>query len=158
MLVVKHHVATKLPILEIENEMVIFEQGDEDFTLYFVLEGSVSLYVQKITGEQEVAHIKKNEFFGESELYTQSARTVSAKTTSPTKLVTIKTTAEFEKFVTENRFLSGKIMENMSTKLAEINAILATKKLTNTQTNVVLEAAKEYPSGKNGGDRRIIRH
>jgi CRP-like cAMP-binding protein len=158
MLAVKHYVVTKLPILEIENDMVIFEQGDQDFTMYFVLEGSITLYVKKLNGDQDVADIKKNEFFGENELYTQTARTVSAKTTSPTKLVAIKTTAEFEKFVTENRFLSGKIMEDMSTKLAEVNIVLATKRLTNTQSNVVLETVKEDPNGKGGSTRRIIRH
>jgi CRP-like cAMP-binding protein len=158
MLVVKHKVETNLPILEIENEMVVFEEGDQDFTMYFVLEGSVTLYATKGISEHEVAHINKYGFFGENEMYTQTPRNVSAKTTMPTKLVAIKTTAEFENFVTENRWLSGKIMENMSTKLAETNVALVTKKLSNTQTNVILEVAKEDPNGKGGGARRIIRH
>lgn len=158
MLVVKHHVVTKLPIFDVENEMVIFEQGDEDFTLYFVLEGGVTLYETKGGSEREVAHVKKHGFFGENEMYTQTPRSVSAKATAPTKLIAIKTTDEFEKFVTENRWLSGQIMENLSTKLAETNAVLVTKRLGNTQSNVVLEVAKEDPNGKGGGGRRIIRH
>lgn len=158
MLVVKHQVITKLPIFDVENEMVIFEQGDQDFTLYFVLEGGVTLYETKAGGEREVAHVKKYGFFGENEMYTQTPRSVSAKATAPTKLVAIKTTDEFEKFVTENRWLSGGIMENMSAKLAETNAALVTKRLGNTQSNVVLEVAKEDPNGKGGGARRIIRH
>jgi CRP/FNR family transcriptional regulator, cyclic AMP receptor protein len=160
MLVVKHHVVTKLPILEIENDIVIFEQGDQDSTMYFVLEGSVMLYVQKNESEQEIAQIKKNEFFGGSELYTQTARTVCAKTTSHSRIIAIKTTAEFERFVTENRFLSGKVMEDMSKKLAETNATLATKRLNSTapQSTVALEVVKENPNGKGGGVRHITRH
>lgn len=158
MLVVKHKVVTNLPILEVENEMVVFEQGDQDFTMYFVLDGSVTLYATKGSSEHEVTQIKKYGFFGENELYTQTPRNVSAKTTSPTKLVAIKTVAEFEKFVTDNRWLSGKIMENMSTKLAETNVALVTKRLGSIQSNVVLEVVKEDPNGKGGGARKIIRH
>lgn len=160
MLAVKHKVVTNLPILEIENEMVIFEKGDQDFTMYFVLEGFVTLYVDNNDGsEKEVAVIKKNGFLGENEMYTRSARPVNAKITTPTKLVAIKTTKEFEKFVTENRWLSGKMMEDMSTKLAETNVALAAKIFSNnTQSNVVLEVKKEDQHGTGGSVRRIIRH
>lgn len=157
MLVVKHKITTKLPIIEVENDMIVFEQGEDDPTMYLVVEGNIKLYVEKNGEEQHVATVQKHEFFGDNEMYTHTPRSVSARTTAPTKLVVIKSDAEFEQFVTENRWLSGKMMETMSEKLAEANKVIATKRQGDTKTNIVLEV-KEDPNGKGGGARRIIRH
>ena len=125
--VVRRKIITKLPTVEVEDNTVIFEQGEEDSTVYFVLEGGVKIYDDKNGTEHEIGTVKKHEFFGENEIYTHAPRNASAKTTELTKLILIKTEAEFEHFVTENYWVTGKIMESMSERMAEINAVLATK-------------------------------
>jgi CRP-like cAMP-binding protein len=125
--VVRRKIITKLPIVEVEDNTIIFEQGEEDSTVYFVLEGGVKIYENKNGSEHQIGTVKKHEFFGENEIYTHTPRNGAAKTTEPTKLILIKTEAQFEHFVTENYWVVGKIMETMSERMTEINAILATK-------------------------------
>lgn len=157
MLIVKHKVNTELPIIDVEAEMLVFEQGENDFIMYFLLEGEVKLFVNRNNTEQDIATVKKYEFFGNNEMYTHALRSVSAKTITPCKFVVIKTEAEFEQFVTENRWLSGKIMETMSEQLVRTNEALTTKRLADTKTNVVLEAQPLPNPNGTGGGRRIIR-
>jgi CRP-like cAMP-binding protein len=125
--VVRRKIITKLPIVEVEDNTIIFEQGEEDSTVYFVLEGGVKIYENKNGNEHQIGTVKKHEFFGENEIYTHTPRNGAAKTTEPTKLILIKTEAQFEHFVTENHWVVGKVMETMSERMREINAILATK-------------------------------
>lgn len=163
MLAVKHKIVTNLPIIEVEENMILFEKGEEDFTTYLLIDGAVKTYVHRGKGEDEIEHdiaiIKKHEFFGESEMFNRTPRNVCARTTAPSKLVVIKTEAEFEQFITENRWLSGHMMETMSDKLAETNrALVARRQAADTSTNVILEVDKSSEHGEGGVTRRIIRH
>lgn len=148
---------TSLQVLDVEENMILFEKDEMDDTAYFLVDGSVKLYVNKNDEEYDLRHVKKNEFFGEHEIYSHSPRTVCARTLSPSKIIAIRTEAELEQFVSQNRWLSGKMMEDMSHKLAETNKAIAAKRAADTSTNIVLEVEKT-PTDTSAPTRRIIRH
>lgn len=149
--------STSLQILDVEENMILFEKDEMDYTAYFLVDGSVKLYVYKGDEEHDLRHIKRYEFFGEHEIYSHTPRTVCARTLSPSKIIAIRTEAELEKFVSENRWLSGKMMEDMSHKLAETNKAIAAKRAADTSTNIVLEVEKTT-TDTSAPTRRIIRH
>lgn len=150
-------VNTILQVMDVEENMILFEKDETDDTAYFLIDGSVKLYVYRGDEEHDLRHVKKNEFFGEHEIYSHAPRTVCARTLTPCKIIAIRTEAELEQFVSENRWLSGKMMEDMSQKLAETNKAIAAKKAADTSTNVVLEV-QENKTDTSVSTRRIVRH
>lgn len=148
---------TSLQILDVEENMILFEKDEMDDTAYFLVDGSVKLYAYKGDEEHDLRHVKKNEFFGEHEIYSHAPRAVCARTIAPSKIIAIRTEAELEQFVSENRWLSGKMMEDMSQKLVETNKALVAKKAADTSTNIVLEVEKTT-TDTGASTRRIIRH
>jgi|GEM_PF-1819074 len=150
-------VNTTLQIMDVEENMILFEKDEMDDTAYFLVDGSVKLYAYKGDEEHDLRHVKKNEFFGEHEIYSHAPRAVCARTLTPCKIIAIRTEAELEQFVSENRWLSGKMMEDMSQKLAETNKAIAAKKVADTSTNVVLEV-QEKKTDTGPSTRRIVRH
>ncbi len=153
MLVVKNKVNTKLSILEIEADMIVFEKDDVESTMYFVIEGSVQIYNNDHGVENKLALVRKHEFFGETEMYTNLPRVNAAKVIEKALLVAIPSQADFENFVSENRWLSGKIMETMSERLAVANDALAAKR--SMESTVKIEISDAHKEDKSA--RRIIR-
>ena len=149
---------TSLQILDVEENMILFEKDEMDYTAYFLVDGSVKLYVYKGDEEHDLRHVKKNEFFGEHEIYSHSPRAFCARTLTPSKIIALRTEAELEKFVSENRWLSGKMMEDMSHRLVETNKALAAKKAADMSQNIVLEVEKTTTDTTSAPTRRIIRH
>ncbi len=141
MLFYRQKVKTKLPIIEVEADMMIFEKGESDETIYLLIEGSVKIYVDRPEttenkgGEQVMATIENFQIFGDNEIYSHKPRSFSAKTTEKSKLVMIKTQSELELLVNENRWLSGGLMENMSEQLVQTNATLTSKKVAEAKVN-----------------------
>lgn len=148
---------TALQVIDVEENMILFEKDETDCTAYFLVDGAVKLYVYKGDEEHDLHHVKKNEFFGDHEIYSQTPRPVYARTLVPSKIVAFRTEAELEQFISENRWLSGKMMEDMSKKLAETNKAIAARKAADTSKNVVLEV-QETKTDTGVTTRRIIRH
>jgi CRP-like cAMP-binding protein len=158
MLPAKHaKVNTSLQVIDVEENMILFEKDEIDDTAYFLIDGAVKLYVQKNDEEHDLGHVKRNEFFGDHEIYSHAPRTVCARTLSPSKIIAFRTEVELEQFISENRWLSGKIMEDMSKKLAETNKAIVAKKAADTSTNVVLEV-QEKKTDTGASTRRVVRH
>jgi CRP-like cAMP-binding protein len=153
MLVVQHKIKTKLPIIDVEAGMILFERGDSDETIYLLIEGGVSIYTESNNTEHVIAEIKKYQFFGDAEIYSHTPRTTSAKTTTNSKLVMIKTLVEFERFVSDNCWLSGKLMESLSEQLVQANTALTTKMMATSAVKVELNP-NIRPEDKSA--RRII--
>lgn len=156
MLVVRNKVKTTLPIIQIKADTIIFEEGWDDYKMFFVVEGSVQLYNEYDDKEVEVAVIKQHEFFGEVEMYSKCPRKNSAKMITNVKLVVIRTPIEFEKFTNDNKWLMGKMMQTMSERLVIANDLLVKKSLSEftapSAASPVLEVVQDNTI------RRIIRH
>lgn len=158
MLLVKHKVKTSLPMIKIKADTIIFEEGWDDYKMFFIVEGSVQLYHydSESDAETEVEVVSKNHFFGEIEMYSKRPRPSSAKILTDVVLVAIRTPLELEQFTNENRWLMGEIMQSMGDKLTVANSILVAKlasELPIAQPEPILEAVKD-----SGSIRRIIRH
>jgi CRP/FNR family cyclic AMP-dependent transcriptional regulator len=154
MLIAEHKVKTTLPIIHIKSDTIIFEEGWDDHKMFFILEGTVKIYNERDYKEIEVALVKKHEFFGEIEMYSNCPRSASAKMITDVDLVVIRSPAELEKFTSDNNWLMGKMMQTMGSRLAVANDLLikkATGQFTPTSAPV-LEVVKDNTI------RRIIRH
>jgi CRP-like cAMP-binding protein len=157
MLLVKHKVKTSLPMIKIKADTIIFEEGWDDYKMFFIVEGSVQLYHydSESDAETEVEIVSKNHFFGEIEMYSKRPRPSSAKILTDVVLVAIRTPLELEQFTNENRWLMGEIMQSMGDKLTVANSILVAKlasELPIAQPEPILEVKDS------GSIRRIIRH
>lgn len=155
MLLVKQKVKTSLPTIKIKADTIIFEEGWDDYKMFFVVEGSVKLYnADSGGGETEVEVIKKHAFFGEIEMYCQRPRTTSAKILTDVVLVAIRTPFELEQFTNENKWLMGEMMQTMGDRLSVANNALVTKLASEMpiSTEPVLEVAQD------NSIRRIVRH
>ena len=126
----KNVLKTKLPIIEVATDEVIFKKGADDQRMFLVLDGSVKIYTQGETKEIEIAVIEQYEFFGEIELYVEKPRTDNAKAVVDSRLVVIRSPSELERFTMDNPWLSGKMMATMGVRQAATNTLLA-KKLAN---------------------------
>lgn len=153
---VRKKVITKLPIIEINADTIIFEEGWSDYKMFLILEGRVQLYNEVESGvEVEVAVLKEHQFFGELEMYTHRPRATSAKMITPVKLLVIRTPIELEEFINDNQWLTGKIMETMSERLTVASDLLAKKissELTPNFAEPVLETTQDNTI------RRVVRY
>jgi CRP-like cAMP-binding protein len=105
-------------------DTLIFKEGDNDKTMFIILEGDVQLYVTRNGKEVELAVIGKHDFFGEIEMYGHKSRCMSAKALTPVRLVTIKNRMQLDQFIGQYPSFSGKILRIMGERLALANASL----------------------------------
>jgi CRP/FNR family transcriptional regulator, cyclic AMP receptor protein len=154
MLIIKHKIKTTLPIIQIKADTIIFQEGWDDYKIFFILEGSVKIYNENDDQEIEVAVLKKHEFFGEIEMYCKHPRRNSARMLTDVKLVVIRNPLELEQFSNENRWLMGEIMHTMGERLAIANDVLIRQVA--SQITPVVEPVLELV--KDNTIRRIIRH
>lgn len=155
MLLVKHKVKTSLPMVKIKADTIIFEEGWNDYKMFFVVEGEVKLYHDQDDNEIEVALIKKHEFFGEIEMYSKTPRTTSAKMLTDVILVAIRTPFELEQFTIENKWLMGDMMHIMGERLAIAHDAIVKKAA--SEIIPVAEPVLEVVND-NTMIRRVIRH
>lgn len=113
-----------LLVEKLKADTVIFKEGDNDKTMYIILEGDVQLYVTRNGREVELAVIGKNDFFGEIEMYGHKTRCMSAKALTPVRLVIIKNRMQLDQFIGQYPSFSGKILRIMGERLALANASL----------------------------------
>lgn len=154
MLLVKQKVKTSLPIIKIKADTIIFEEGWDDYKMFFIVEGSVKLYNTEGEIETEVAVIKKHEFFGEIEMYCKSPRATSAKILTDVSLVAIRTPIELEQFTNENKWLMGEMMQTMGDRLSIANSALISKR----ESEIVVLKEPVLEVAQDNSIRRIIRH
>jgi CRP/FNR family cyclic AMP-dependent transcriptional regulator len=97
---------------------LIYSEGSSDKTMYIVMEGSVSLFVNRHGNEVELAVIHKNEFFGEIEMFHNKPRATSAKAITNVRLIYIKNRMQLDQFIAQNPAFSGKMIRMMGERLA----------------------------------------
>lgn len=113
-----------LLVKKITADTIIFNEGDDDKTMFIVLEGSVRTYVTRNGREVELAVIHKHDFFGEIEMYCNKPRSMSAKAITDVRAVVIKNRMQLDQFFGQYPAFSGKILRIMGERLALVNASL----------------------------------
>ena len=143
----KNVLNTKLPVIDVAADEVIFKAGSQDRRMFLLLEGEIKIYTQGESKEIEIAVIEQYQFFGEIEMYVDKPRSENAKALVNSKLVVIRTPSELERFTLDNPWLSGKMMETMGERQAVANTLLA-KKLANASKNTDNTASIDLKTGE----------
>lgn len=150
-----------LPTTKIPAGTVIFKEGSYDKSMYIVLDGSVSIYVERDGEEVNLATIDKYDFFGEMAIYRNRPRSASAKVVSDARLVVIKSRLQLEQFITENPSFAGKMMVIMGNRLANTNDLLLEKMNELSSKSVEFsgdeDTADEQETKTNHGPERIVK-
>ncbi len=115
-----------LPLINVKEGTLIFEEGQSDRTMFIVLNGNIQLYVTRNNREIEISSIRKYEFFGEIEMYKNRPRGMSAKAVTSARLAVIKTRMQLEQFMTENPTFTEKMTRMMGRRLAQTNLAQST--------------------------------
>ncbi|MEI7841011.1 MAG: cyclic nucleotide-binding domain-containing protein [Methylococcaceae bacterium] len=113
-----------LLVEKFKEDTIIFKEGDNDRTMFIVLDGSVQLYVTRNGREIDLNVIHKNDFFGEIEMYSNKPRSVSAKAMTNVRAAILKNRMELEQFIAQNPAFSGKSLRVVGQRLADTNAEL----------------------------------
>ena len=72
--------------VEIAPEEVIFNEGDPADCLYYIENGTVSLYIEKFNSIQEIQEARAGDWFGEVAVVNKGYRTASAKAKETTRV------------------------------------------------------------------------
>lgn len=105
-------------------DTILFKEGNNDKTMFIILEGDVQLYVTRSGKDLELAVLGKNDFFGEIEMYGHKTRCMSAKALTAVRLVIIKNRMQLDQFIGQYPSFSGKILRVMGERLALANVSL----------------------------------
>lgn len=86
----------------------IFSEGDNADYIYFIESGSVSIFIQKFTRQEEICRLEVGEYFGEMAFFSGDKRSASATTLSDTKLLSVDKDS-FLKLLDEDKSLADRI-------------------------------------------------
>ena len=105
----------------------IFREGENENSMYIILEGCVEIYFTIKQKETRLAVLKKGDFFGEMALFRAKPRTATARAVLDTELAVIESKQQLEKFLIRNPAFSAKMVSIMVTRLANTNELLIEK-------------------------------
>jgi CRP/FNR family cyclic AMP-dependent transcriptional regulator len=108
-----------LPIIDVKEGQIIFEEHQLDRRMFLILEGSVQLFVTRSGHDANLETVNKYGFFGEIEMYKNRPRSMSARALEKTRLAVIKTRIQLEQFISEHPQFSGKMTRLMGQRLAD---------------------------------------
>jgi len=100
-----------------EGEMV-FDQGEKNDEIFFLLRGELSVEIGHDGGYKEVAHIKPMELFGEMAFVSKKPRSARIKSVDP-KSTVIKFVIDDDAYEASTCFAFMKLYKNISTIVAE---------------------------------------
>ena len=96
------------------DETIIFA-GEESESIYFILEGSVTVLIEDDSGHEIiVAYLNEGEFFGEMAMFSEGPRTAWVKAKTDCEVAELS----YRKFIDLNRNDSGMLYE-LATQLAD---------------------------------------
>ena len=79
----------------------LFSEGDPSDFIYFINDGSVSIYIEKFNSKEELQKMGPGAFFGEMAVFNNNTRTASAVTVEDTSLNVLSKESFLELMLTE---------------------------------------------------------
>ena len=99
---------------------MIFSEGSEANTLFFINEGKIKLYKYNKEGKEQILHILTNgDFFGELDLIKSSSYKFNAKAMDNAKICTLKK-SEVKNIIMKKPEIAIKLLESVGERLAAI--------------------------------------
>ncbi len=125
--------------INVKKGKVIIEERTKKNELYYIVEGEVKVYSEKLGEEMLITKLSQGNFIGEIAFFLKTLRTASVKAETDLKLIKIDEKS-FKKIEEEHPLVALKIykalIENLSDKLAKANIELET-------FNILYKAATE---------------
>lgn len=115
--------------INVKKGKVLIEERTKKYELYYILEGEVKVYSEKLGEEMLITKLSKGNFIGEVAFFLKSVRTANVKAETELRVIKIDEKA-FKKIEEEHPNVAIKIykalIENLSDKLAKTNIELET--------------------------------
>ncbi len=144
----------KLRIKNYAKNTIILTEGDESTSVYFILEGSVRVYIENEQGrEVTLNEINEGETFGELALFCNTPRTASILAKNKCKVLLINKN-DFIEFYSNNPKAAQKIVLSMATTIKKLTKDLENFALNNVHRRVV-RALLDHSINIDG--RRIVK-
>lgn len=105
----------------------IIDAGNTDKGMYIILEGDVEITLTDGNNKIVVAHLKKNDFFGEISLFNDTPRSANAMAMGDVKVVRIDDAAHLKAFLLKNSAFAAKMVSVLAQRLAKTDEILIGK-------------------------------
>ncbi|MBN2738847.1 MAG: cyclic nucleotide-binding domain-containing protein [Spirochaetales bacterium] len=118
-------------------DMVIFEEGERGEEMYIIVEGEVEIRKSTFSSATKTLTVfKKGDIFGEMALIDKKARSATAVSIRPTKLLVI-TEALFENIIEKNSDFAKKMIKILSERIRRANSILQNIMVTNRDNQAI---------------------
>ncbi len=125
--------------VEFKKGKVIIEEKQKKYEFYYILDGEVKVYTEKLGEEIIIAKLSKGDFIGEIAFFLKGLRTANVKAETDVKMIKF-TEKTFKNLEEENPETAIKIykalIENLGEKLSKANLELETY-------NILYKAATE---------------
>lgn len=100
-------------------DQYIFSEGDRADFIYFIESGRVSISVQKLHRQEEIATLGHGDYFGEMAVFNRDRRTASVRAMEPTRLTSVDK-QEFIKLMAADRGFGEKIRAVLAQRNEEL--------------------------------------
>lgn len=114
-------VASVIEEISFDSDEVVIKEGDPGDTLYFILEGEVTVIKTEADGvEFNLDHISAGDHFGEMALFEEIPRTATIRTTKPCRMLFLHKQA-FNEMVREYPHIALKICKVFSKRIRKLH-------------------------------------
>ena len=129
--------SNKLRIKNYAKNTIILTEGDESTSVYFILEGSVRVYIENNQGKEVTLNqIDEGETFGELALFCNTPRTASVIAKDKCKVLIVNKN-DFIEFYSNNPKAAQKVVLTMATTIKKLTKDLENFALNNVHRRVV---------------------
>ena len=126
---------------------IIFTEGNNGDTLYFIYEGKIKLYKYTKDGKEQILNILSDgDFFGELNLLKNSTYNFNAKAITDCKVCTL-TNEQFKNIIIERPEISIKVLEAIAERLSNMEQLiqnLATNDIDSRVAYLLSELCENY--------------
>lgn len=140
-------IVKKIVHKEFNKNDIIFSEGEEAKTLYFVNEGKIKLYKYTKDGKEQILHIlSEGDFFGELNLLRQVEYGFTAKAIEDCKICTLSKD-KLKEILLEKPEISIKILEVMAQRISDLESLaqnLATNDIDARIAYLLIELSDKY--------------
>lgn len=131
------NMAESIIVRSYKKNVIVFNENDESTSIYFVLSGSLKVYLDNENGKEVILNkISEGESFGELALFCDSPRTATVATITSSKLLIISKSA-FVEFYTNNTKAAQNIIKILANGIRKITKDVESFALGSVQERVL---------------------
>lgn len=105
--------------IQFKKDQMIFAEGDTADHIYFIESGSVSIFIQKFTSQEQICQLGPGQYFGEMAFFLKDTRTASVMALEDTTLLSVDKDS-FMGLVKNDRAIAYKIDKILAKRCEEL--------------------------------------